>query len=265
MSIVADLGVLEKLSAEQITELAGAFESADRPGAEKIRGIAGKDLSDSDIDGIVRSFDFVGKTGRADWSGLVRSSLGDEKASAMTAAMGKTRGSGKDEQVPELPHVHEIQMSTEFMHLSGSGMDSKLIPRLVVQAGLHSASGRADALMQMDLDSAKKLAEMLNSQIQALQNRIRPEPGTKNDAGRAAGQDARAARWQGVDHDVVRIKPCKLEVWSPRAAAKADCDDLLKLCGLKRRKGPVPSIRGMLSEYGEIDATALVREIRGRG
>ena len=260
LSLATDFDVLAKLSAEQIGRLARTFESNNCPSAEKIREAAGTDFDDLDIDRIVRSFNFVlGKASKSDWKSLLSSSSWDEeKISAVRGAIGESYVK-EPVVMSELPHVHDLEISTGFQHISGGNKDYKLMIRLIVRAGLHSKNGKTDTQMQLDLDSAEKLAHMLNEQIRLVSNHIRPAPE------RVKGH---AAQWQHIAHDSIHIEQCGPRVWSSKADAEARSKEFREMCGIEHTEGPVQSIAGMLDKYvkdGDVDATTLIREMRGRG
>ena len=258
MSLATDFDALAKMSAEQIGRLARAFESNNCPGAEKIREAAGADLDDSDIDRIVRSFNFVlGKSNKSDWKSLLSSSSWDEeKISAVRGAIGESCEEIGPDGASELPHVHDLEISSGFRYISGGNKDYKLMIRLTVRAGLHSKSGKTDAQMQLDLDGAEKLADMLNEQVRLVGNRIRPAPHAKG----------RADQWQHIAHDSMHIGPCGPRVWSSKADAEARSKEFREMWGIEHTKGPVQSIAGMLDEYvKDVDSLTLIREMRGRG
>ena len=143
-----DLRVFEKLAADQIGKLADMFGqcAADPPGTEKIRKLVGKDLADSDIGRIARSFSFFGKTSTADLHRLVNSSsLDKDKMPAVCTAIdnmhkfaaARTQDGGSGEL---FGHTQE---SLDF--LSMFGMKPKKTPPPTIMGMLEGRTGGRDS------------------------------------------------------------------------------------------------------------------------
>lgn len=180
----------EKLAREQAERLADLLDERvlyERPPLDAMRKAAGPDFSDEDLYNLARLYaSFMHKPRDTAWSeDAGRAGLSAGKRPLYADVAERVNGKADAGKVREYsalgtamlyghPHIHSLNIFTEFRPVSGENGIAHLVPYLVVDGTVHDPSDDADRQIKIQLNpsSAERLARDITSGLEVLTAQI---------------------------------------------------------------------------------------------